>query len=152
MTDKPANARRKAGATAWQPGQSGNPNGKKPGTRHRATQVAEAMLAGELEEVLKTVLEAAKGGDLVACRIVLDKVLPSVKATLPAISLPDLKPGAGLVQQAEAALQAAMTGQCAPDAAAAILSAAAGLARLRETEELADRLAAIEQTLKLRKD
>jgi hypothetical protein len=40
------------------PGCSGNPAGKKPGTRHKATQAALELLSGEAEG-----LDAQGGGD-----------------------------------------------------------------------------------------
>ena len=44
-------------------GKSGNPAGKPRGTRNRATMLAEALLDGETEEIVRSVIGRAKGGD-----------------------------------------------------------------------------------------
>lgn len=44
-------------------GQSGNPAGKRPGTRNRATIIAEAMLDCETRPLLRGAIEDAKSGD-----------------------------------------------------------------------------------------
>src|SRR5262245_33233647 len=41
----------------FKPGQSGNPAGKKPGTRNRATLALEALLDGEAEALTKKAVE-----------------------------------------------------------------------------------------------
>ena len=48
MTPDPANAGREQDGR-FSPGCSGNPAGKKAGTRHKATRIALALLSGEVE-------------------------------------------------------------------------------------------------------
>ena len=48
----------------------------KPGTRHRATRLAEKLMANDAEDVVKAVVAAAKGGDMTAARLVLDRIAP----------------------------------------------------------------------------
>jgi Family of unknown function (DUF5681) len=43
----------KPGRRLFQKGQSGNPTGKKPGTRHKATIIAETLLDGESEALTR---------------------------------------------------------------------------------------------------
>ena len=69
-------------------GQSGNPKGKPKGTRHTATQISYALMEGRLEQVLETVLERAVGGDITACKMIIDKVLPCPKDRSINIALP----------------------------------------------------------------
>ena len=52
------------------PGQSGNPAGKRPGTKNRATLMAE----GEAEALLRLVVEKALAGDGVAARFLLGRI------------------------------------------------------------------------------
>ena len=61
---------------AFKKGQSGNPRGKKPGTRNKATIAALELLEGDLEDISKVCVEKAKGGDLTACKLILDKIIP----------------------------------------------------------------------------
>ena len=73
---------------AFQKGQSGNPNGKPKGTRHRVTVAAEALMEGEAEAITRKAIELAKGGDGPALRLCMDRIYPprkdrSVQAAVP---------------------------------------------------------------------
>ena len=58
-------------AGRFEKGRSGNPAGKPPGARNRATLAAEALLDGEAEALTRKAIERAKEGDSVALRLVL---------------------------------------------------------------------------------
>lgn len=79
MAENPAAMQRRRGPSKpFRPGQSGNPAGKPKGTRHRATMLAEQLLDGEAEAMIRTVIEKAKQGDMVALRLCLDRIVPPV--------------------------------------------------------------------------
>lgn len=63
-------------APPWKKGQSGNPAGLKKGTRHRATMMAERLLCGDIEDVIRAVINAAKAGDMAAAKLILERVCP----------------------------------------------------------------------------
>lgn len=63
-------AKRKAPTTAFQPGTSGNPKGKPAGTRSKATQLLLALMEGDASAITKAVIDAAKGGDLMAAKTI----------------------------------------------------------------------------------
>jgi len=48
------------------PGQSGNPNGRPKGSRHKTTLAIEKLLDGEGEEITRKAIEKAKEGDMAA--------------------------------------------------------------------------------------
>src|SRR5580700_3915902 len=86
--------RRRGPGRRFQPGQSGNPGGKRPGTRHRATVLAEQLLDGEADAMVRKVIEKAKQGDMIALRLCLDRILPPrrdrpVRFTIPALNSAD---------------------------------------------------------------
>jgi Family of unknown function (DUF5681) len=58
---------------AFSKGQSGNPAGKPPGARHRATMAAEALLDGEVQALTRKAIERALEGDGVALRLCLER-------------------------------------------------------------------------------
>ena len=58
----------------WKPGQSGNPGG-----RSGKTEKIRAQLATGAADVAKVVLDKAKAGDMTACRLVLERLVPAVK-------------------------------------------------------------------------
>ncbi len=75
-------------------GVSGNPSGKAPGTKNRATRILEALLDGEAETVTRAVVEKAKGGELAAAKMVLDRILPPPKDRPVPLALPRLQTAA----------------------------------------------------------
>ena len=126
----------------WQPGQSGNPSGKKPGSG--ALQKLRATLAPEVPGILAALVDAAKGGDTQAARLILERVLPALKAVEPAqaLTLPD----GSLTDQGRAVLASVAAGELAPGQGAALLGAIGTLARVTEIDELAARVAALEES------
>jgi Family of unknown function (DUF5681) len=59
----------------FKPRKSGNPAGKPKGSRNAATRAMEALLDGESGALTRKALELAKGGDLQALRLSLDRIL-----------------------------------------------------------------------------
>lgn len=57
-------------------GTSGNPAGKRSGTRNKATLAAEALLDGEAEALTRKAIQKAQQGDMTALRLCLDRILP----------------------------------------------------------------------------
>ena len=53
------------------PGQSGNPAGEKPGTRNRATLLAQALRDGEGEAAARIIIDKALAGGAVALQVAL---------------------------------------------------------------------------------
>ncbi len=58
-------------------GQSGNPNGRPPGTGVVA-KLREAIQE-EIPEIIDSLVAAAKSGDVSAAKILIDKVVPTMK-------------------------------------------------------------------------
>ncbi len=133
----------------WQfkPGQSGNPAGKPPGTRHKATQAVQAMLEGETESLTRKAIELALEGDTVALKLCLDRLAPTLKPSAPPLQLDGPLPNS-LTATARAFVSAAARGEIAPDLAAQMVSAVASVARVEELEQLKDRMEALERALK----
>jgi hypothetical protein len=71
-------------------GTSGNPAGRPPGSRNRATLLAEQLLDGEAEQLMRKAIEMAQAGDVSALRLCLERLLPPrrecpIHVTLPPI-------------------------------------------------------------------
>src|SRR6266516_1008550 len=69
-------------------GRSGNPAGRRFGSRNQATMAALELLADEAEALTRKAVEAALAGDPTAMRLCLERILPrdrAVKFVLPPI-------------------------------------------------------------------
>ena len=124
----------------WRPGESGNPAGRPPGSGEIAK--LRAGIAERMPEILSTLIEAALAGDTQAARLLLERVLPPVKAVEPPVHVP--LPEGRLTEQARYVLAAAAWGTLAPDQAATLIGALAGVARIAETDELRERIERLE--------
>jgi hypothetical protein len=99
----------------FQKGESGNPAGKKPGTRHKVTLAIERLLDGEGEELTRKAIELALAGDLTALRLCLERICPPRKSRPIAIDLPDVKTCEGVSQAQSTVVQAVGEGELTPD-------------------------------------
>jgi hypothetical protein len=144
MTTKPANVRRKQDGR-FAKGHSGNPAGKLPGTRHRATLAAEALLDGEGEALTRKAIEMALEGDGVALRLCLDRLLPPRKDRPLRIDLPRLESSADISKALAVLAQAVAEGELTPREANAIGNLLEGHRRAIETTELEARIAVLEE-------
>ena len=95
----------------WQPGQSGNPKGKSPGSGQ--LQQLRACIAADVPEIPAGLVEAAKGGDMQAARLILERVLPPVKSIEQPVKLQWPAEGT-LTAQGRAVLAAVADGAVAP--------------------------------------
>ena len=130
--------------TKWKPGQTGNPKGRPPG-QSEITRIR-ASLAGDVPEILAGLVTAAKGGDVQAARLILERILPPVKAIEQAVEL-QLPNDGTLTAKASAVLSAAAAGELAPGQAAQLIAALGTLAKISEVDELAARIKALEVKL-----
>jgi hypothetical protein len=87
-------------------GQSGNPAGRPPGARARATLLAEQLLDGEAAELAKKALAMALAGDVVAMRLCFERIIAPRRERGVRLALPAVK-GAGDLGPAMAAVTAA---------------------------------------------
>ena len=126
----------------WQPGQSGNPAGKTPGSGK--IDKLRAALGKELPEVLEALVAQAKAGDTGAIKLILERTVPALRPVDAATPL-NLPPEAGLAEQGRAVLAALAAGQLPVNQATGILQSLGSLAKLKELEELERRIAALEQ-------
>jgi hypothetical protein len=124
------------------PGTSGNPKGRPPG----AGEVVKlrAAIAKHVPAIVEKLVEQAKAGDAAAARILLERVLPPVKATEQPVPI-DMPTEGTLTDQGRAVVAAAADGFLAPGQAAQMLTGLGALAKLIETDELAARIAALEE-------
>ena len=92
------------------PGKSGNPQGR-PKDKTPATLIRKAI-AEEMPRIIQTVITAAKNGDMQACKVLLDRVCPPLKAVAHPIHV---EAGLCLSETGANVINATLSGQMAPD-------------------------------------
>ena len=97
----------------YAPGESGNPAGRPRGARGRAAVLRESIDA-EIPEIIQSLIRQAKDGDVAACRLLLERCLPPVRASGPSVEtdLPDFETG-DLKTRSEAVIAAMGRGDIA---------------------------------------
>ena len=121
-------------------GQSGNPNGRPPGLR-KTSKIRDAI-AEELPAIIDSLKTAALAGDTAAAKLLLDRALAPLRPVeLPVeLTLPD-----GLTEAGAAVLAAVGGGKVDPGTGARLIAAIGSLAKVRELDELAARITALEE-------
>ena len=73
----------------FEPGKSGNPNGRPKGARNRTTALAEGLLDGEAEAITRKLIDKALEGDNAALRLCLERLLPPKRGRTVSFELPE---------------------------------------------------------------
>lgn len=133
--NKPKDAAPRNSNGTFKSGISGNPGG-----RSGDTQALRAKLAKGADAIAKTVMDAAKAGDMQACRLILERLVPALKPTSDPVrfELDD----SDLPSAAKSIMRAVASGELAPDQGKSLIEALGAVARVIEVAELQ---AAVEQ-------
>jgi hypothetical protein len=125
------------------------------GVRPRATQLAEKLLKGDAEDIMHTVIEAAKNRDPVAMKLMVDRIWPLKKEARPLVDLPKQTialPEIKTPEDVKAALGTLLSlvgkGEINIDEATGVAGLAEMMRKAIETADLLPRLEALEQTTK----
>ena len=113
-TPKPDKTGQKQGSGQFKKGRSGNPKGRPEGTRNKATIACETLLDGEADALTKKAIELAKGGDMAAPRLCLDRIIPPRKDRPIELDLPDMKTAEDLSEALGSLTKAMAEGEPTP--------------------------------------
>jgi hypothetical protein len=128
----------------WQPGQSGNPDGRPKNSRNKTTLMLEALFEGEAEEIARKAVELAKAGDGPVLRAMLDRLSPPRKDSPITLDLPNIETAADTKAASAAVLAAVAAGNINPSEGQAVMALLTAHRAIVETEELEARIAALE--------
>jgi hypothetical protein len=123
-------------------GTSNNPAGRPAGVGPVAKLRRELLSDEKIGPLVAKVYEMAMAGDLVAARLILDRVLPALKAQ--AANIQVAIPTGTLTEKALALLEAAAGGSLPPDVAAEMITALSRIVTIEQATELKARLDALE--------
>jgi len=120
----------------FEKGRSGNPGGRRRGSRNKTTLAAAALLAGEAEALTRKAVEMALAGDPTAMRLCMERVLPPCRERTIKFSLPPI----------EGALAGESNGPSAHDVSRAMDAVTSALARGEITPGEAETIAGVVET------
>jgi hypothetical protein len=123
-------------------GRSGNPAGRRLGSRNKTTMAAQALLAGEAEALTRKAVEAALAGDPTAMRLCLERILPRERAV--EFALPAIKSASDIAEAMGAVTAALAGGLITPGEAQAIARVFTTFVQTIETSDFDHRLQTLE--------
>ena len=127
----------------FEPGQSGNPAGRPPGSRNKKTLAMEELLGERAEAAVTTILNRAEGGCPTAMRLCMERVLPTganrpLTLEIPPVSTPD-----DVIAAAGVVIEACGHGAVSPRETVHLLTVVERLARIAErAQQMKERHAA----------
>ena len=129
----------------FKPGQSGNPAGR-PKDKTPATLLRKSIV-NEMPEIVKTLVDSAKNGDIQAAKVLLDRVCPPLRPQ----ALPiEVEMGETLPNTGGNILSAILSGDIPPDIGSTLIKALTDQGKLIELQEIAERLKRLEKVLEAR--
>jgi hypothetical protein len=146
MQDKRSNA-----ATRFKPGQSGNPTGKKPGTKNRLTRVWAERVEEEAGAAFDALAKAARRGDVHAAMFLVRQARPARRGGAVAVELPPLAKPDDLVPAIAAVVGHVASGRISPEEGALIAGMLETQRRIVEQADHEARIAALESVSKRRR-
>jgi hypothetical protein len=129
-------------------GESGNPSGRAAGSMNRATITALKLLEGDLEAITQVCVAKAKDGDLMAAKLVLDKVIPNARERRLSIKLPQVDGAANLPTVLAAVLKSVSNGDLTPGEGQTITTMLEAYRKGLELTDIEARLTALESQTK----
>jgi hypothetical protein len=128
-------------------GESGNPDGRPPGSRNKATLLIEKLLDDGAKDIATKAIELAKNGDSTALRLCLDRIAPARRDRHIAFKLPKLEKPEHAIAAAAAIVEAVANTELTPSEAAEMMKLVEGYTRILEAEDHEQRLRALEGQL-----
>jgi hypothetical protein len=129
----------------FEPGVSGNPNGRPRGSRNKTTVALEALLDGEAEAITRKAIEKAKEGDRAALRLCVERFLPARRDRSVEFELPTIKTAADALAASAAVLAACADGALSPSEATEVMALVTSHTRTLELAEIEATLRAFEK-------
>jgi uncharacterized protein DUF5681 len=128
----------------FQAGQSGNPAGKPPGARNKATRAIAAMLDGEAEQITRKAIELAKDGYGPALSLCLTRLCAPPRDRPVPFELPRMATTADAVAASAGIVNAVADGELTPSEAAELTRLVESFAKTLQIHDHEARLRRLE--------
>lgn len=125
-------------------GHSGNPSGRPRGARNRATLLAQELLDGSGELIVRKAIALARRGDPVALRLCIERIVPR-RANVVELSLPAVRAASDIADAAAAVIEAAAAAKISLQEAKEFMWLLEARRKAIETQELAVRVELLER-------
>src|SRR6516225_12344096 len=96
-------------------GQSGNPAGRRPGSRNKVTEFVAGLAGENVEELTRKLIEQARYGNPAALRACFDRIWPKPRAPKIAFQLPPIRCQADIPAALDALIQGLAESAFTPD-------------------------------------
>lgn len=149
---KPAAKSAQKGRKGFANGKSGNPRGRPPGSLNQTTILARTLLQGEAESLMRTVIDIALSGDMVALKICVDRLLPPCRSQSVNLRLPPIETPKDISQAYDFLWRSVGTGELSPDHLGRLLGLLDGKLRAIETTDLSQEIERIRAIIRTKRD
>lgn len=126
----------------YTPGQSGNLAGRPPGIGR--TVELKRMLFSRADEVVNTVIDKAIEGDISAAKLILDRLVPPLRATDQPVSIPRSDSG-DIGDQSQLVLDSLLSGGLSADTATRVMQALVLHQTMTDIRDLEARISRLEE-------
>ena len=142
--------RKNARSTRGRPFKAGN-SGRPKGALNKTTLAVQKLLDGEAEDLTRKAIELAKGGDMAALRLCLERICPPRKERPIALELPSIETPQDTVAAYAAVVDALGAGEITPGEAQVLAGLLDSQRRAIETTDIEERLKALEKMFQERR-
>ncbi len=120
--------------------------GRPQGSRNKATILLQKLMDNEGEDITRSVIEQAMGGNDTAMRLCMERLLPPRKDRAIKLKLPSILTAAGVDEAMNAILQGVAKGEVTPAEAGSLAGLLESRRKSIETAEIEARIKAIEES------
>jgi len=129
----------------FEKGQSGNPKGRPQGSRNAATILAQNLLDGQAEALVKKVIDQALEGDMTALRVCIERLVPPRKDSPINFEFPQIQKFEELYKFLSAIVNAVAAGQLTPEEGELVSRPIERFIKVYETVYLEKRIEVLER-------
>src|SRR3984893_11858370 len=145
VSESAENSKEEQRGRPFEPGQSGNPNGRPKGARNHVTRALETLIDGQGEALGAKAVEKALDGDSPMLRALLSMLVAPRRERTVEFELPKIESAADARKASSAVISACAAGELSPHEATEIMGLISTHVRTIEVAELEARLSAVEK-------